>query len=411
MLIRKLAFLPVILLFLLTGCDKDNTVPVNDQKPVEGKYSEDLNTAFAEFGFDLFKEASAKEESGKNVILSPLSVSTALAMVYQGSDGTTKEAMAEALKVKALSIDEINEGSKAALDYLHTADPKVEFNFANAIFWDPFKLTPYEEFLSANTAYYDATLEAISFSDPQTVNVINEWVKSKTKGKIEKIIEDISPDEAMLLLNALYLKGDWKQPFAEDLTSSGQFYLSPSNTVQAEFMYHQSFWPYVQNEEMQMVDLGLGDSLYSVYFILPNETTDIHSLVSDLSNEKINSLIDNLHETHLSLRIPKFELDYHIKLKDALTALGMGEAFDTDKANFSNLGSGAGNIYISRVEHKTNVTVDETGFEGAAVTAVGVGVTSVPSPLVFDRPFLFFLREAKTGSMIFMAKVMNPQED
>lgn len=405
-------FLFLSLITLLSACSKDdNTVPVNSQLPEGTVINKELNNALADFSYDLFAQTVSEGDEGKNVVLSPLSITSALSMVYQGSAAKTRTAMEQALRVEGLTIEEINMGNQATMNYLTDADKKIEINLANAIFWDPMKIKPFDEFLHANTFYYDATLESLNFSDPSSKDVINDWVKEQTNNKIEKIIDEISAEEAMFLMNALYLKGDWQMPFNAELTAQADFHVNPSKTVQVDFMQQESFLPFNQNEDVQVVDLGLGDSLYSVYFVLPREGVDLDSWIGSIERDKLEELMDNTFPSHLSLKLPKFELEYKAKLKSVLSSLGMGEAFSPAEANFSNLGTAGGNIYISRVEHKTKVTVDEKGFEGAAVTAVGVGVTSVPAPLVFNKPFAFFLREKETGTYFFMAKVNDPTEE
>ena len=357
-----------------------------------------------EFGLNLFRAVSEDEGPG-NVFISPLSVSTALGMTLNGADGETKQEIKETLARAGLSDDEINESYRSLIDLLRGLDPEVVFEIANSIWYrDGFSVE--QEMLDANESYFDAEVQALDFGSSDALTTINGWVADKTHGKIEEIIDAIDPMTMMYLINAIYFNGTWTYEFDEDATEQRAFTRLDGSQQDVPMMAQEIDLPYYETDEAQLVDLPYGDSLYSMTVILPRDSENLDAIVEGLDQETWNDWTGRFEKRAVSLRLPRFQLEYEIELKDILAALGMEQAFDPNLADFTRINRG-GDLYISNVKHKTFVDVDEEGTEAAAVTSVEIRVTSAPQyvPVFVDRPFVFALRERHSGTILFIGKI------
>jgi serpin B len=410
---KQLFYLGLLLTLSLIACESNNS-NLNDSDPQIQLPEPDLDIIHANqlFALEIFKESNRQTEETKNIILSPFSISTAVSMVYNGANGQTQKAMQNTLEFEGLSLEKINKGNMDNAGYLANVDPYVTLHIANAIFWDENLIFPFNEFISANETYYDAELSPMSFGDPAALPTINGWVNDKTNGKIEEILKEIRSDEVMFLINALYFKGDWRFPFDPEDTKSNIFTLPDETTIQADYMNMTgSVIPYANHPLYEAIDLAYGDSIWSMTLVLPRLTTQLVDLVGAMDIAFYSELTSTLSAAEVNIQIPKFELAYSADLKDILSLMGMEIAFDEGEADFTKLGQAGGNIYLSRVKHKTYIKVDEIGTEAAAVTAVGVGVESATPTLIFNRPFIFLIRERESGAILFLGKIVNPLEE
>jgi serine protease inhibitor len=359
------------------------------------------------FGLKLFKEI-IKEEKDKNVFISPLSVSMALGMTYNGANGETQEAMQKTLELDGLTIQEVNESYKSLIDLLKGLDPKVRFQIANSI-WYRQEYSFEKEFIDLNKKYFNAEVKEMNFSDPDAANIINAWVDKNTNGKIQKIVDPpIDPLTVMFLINAIYFKGFWTYQFDKKLTKDDWFTLPDSSTKPCKMMNQKGEFKYLQNDNFQAIDLPYGDGDFSMTIFLPNPTVDIDSLIGEFNQENWDLWINSFSKHEVILELPKFTLEYELKLNDVLKALGMGIAFDPDQADFTKMYKGPENLFISKVKHKTFVQVDEEGTEAAAVTSVEISETSLGLWMRVDRPFVFVIRDNKSQTILFMGKIVEP---
>ncbi|MGD2154910.1 MAG: serpin family protein [Gemmatimonadales bacterium] len=404
----RLAVLTLFVALTSTRCQSDPTGPAGDIDGLPRDLTaaeQGLIAADNAFGLKLFREIHAQEERGTNLFVSPLSVAMALAMTYNGADGATQEAMQETLELQGLTMDEVNQSYRGLIDLLDGLDPSVAFALANSI-WPREGFTVEPDFIAVNQEYYDAEVTVLDFGDPSAAPTINDWVYDKTNGKIESIVPDPIPaNVVMYLLNAIYFKGDWTTQFDPELTADGAFILADGTQTQVPMMAYPDvvevgyFW----DGEVQALDLTYGGKAYSMTIVLPVGENDIETFVESLDAARWSAIVDGLALHEVDVRLPKFQLEYEIKLNDVLTALGMGIAFGPG-ADFSKIAPG---IWIDEVKHKSFVEVNEEGTEAAAVTSVAM-IDSAPPSFWVNRPFLFAIREMYSGTVLFLGLVMEP---
>lgn len=394
----------VLAMLLFTACSSVGAI--NGQKYDLAKVGQDVVEGNSQFAFDLFKRLNSEDED-ESIFISPLSISTALTMTYNGAETSTKEAMEKTLGFKDLDRDLVNESYSNLLKYLQKADKKVELNIANSI-WIRQGQELNEDFLADNKLNFNAEITTLDFSDDSAVNTINRWIDKATKGKIDKMLEPpIDPDVIMYLINAIYFKGEWSKQFDPARTYNGTFRKLDGSEETVQMMSLQDKVFYAEGDDYKAVRLPYGNGKMSMYAILPSESIDINKFIEDMTVEKWKDIRASLAETDdVLVQIPKFKLEYGIKdLNDSLEYLGMGEAL-SEKADFSGIRE---DIYISRVLHKAVIEVNEEGSKAAGVTVVEMKEAGAPEPITFiaDRPFMFIIADELTGSLLFMGKLVS----
>ncbi len=394
----------------LTSCSSEDITEheINDIQ-LSAK-SAQLVKADNAFGLELFKELNKEQEAGKNLMLSPLSISQALAMTYNGAAGNTKTEMEAVLHKNGLTPQQINESYQSLVNALTSHDSRVDLSISNAIFYrNGFSIKP--SFVSTNQTYYNAQVEALNFDEAKaTRDKINGWVQNKTNNKIEEIIQSVNSEDIMYLINAIYFNGEWTYRFDKQATSDLTFHTSNGSEIQVPTMQlDMTTLNYSSTESFQLLELPYGGKKYSMLIFLPNETYTVNDIIQQMNQEQLDEWIDNLHPQSQKVFLPKFEFEYENSLTDNLKTLGMIDAFSQGNANFSEISDQTG-LSISKVKHKTYIKVDEKGTEAAAVTAVTIVNTSVGPDPVFNinRPFVFAIREKDTNAMLFLGKVNNP---
>jgi len=375
----------------------------NDRKAAELIESDNL------FAVDLFREVLSADTS-KNLMISPLSVSIALGMTYNGAEGETKTAFEEALRQTGLDRHDINRIHGALIEHLISADPKVSMEIANSI-WVNDLFTLMQEFADTNRIYYDAEINSLDFSSPDAVNTINNWIDDKTQGKISEVLDEIPPAAVMYLINAIYYYGSWTFEFDEKDNQPINFLFENATRGEVEGMQMEADLGYYSDDLLSMVELPYGNEKYSMVLMLPNTGKTTADIVDNFSLENWNLWTENLSSNTVRVHIPKFKFEYKTLLNKALTEMGLGRAF-SGSAQFPLMVEEADNLRISRVIHKTFIDVNEEGTEAAAVTVVEIELTSVgPDQTKYftaDRPFLFVIREKTSGALVFMGKVSQP---
>lgn len=364
------------------------------------------------FALTLLGRVTAGQAPAENLFLSPLSVAMALAMTYNGAAGATEDAMRATLGLEGMTVAEANEAYRGLIALLRGLDPRVQFTLANSI-WYRQGFAVEQPFLDATQAFYDARVAPLDFTSPTAAQTINGWVSAQTQGRITEIVEPVLPDFAMMyLINAIYFKGDWTQQFDRRHTAPRPFRLADGSTVAVPTMTHgrEADVRVYRDGAVEVLDLPYGGRAFSMTIVMPAEPAGIDALVAGLTLEQWDGWIAGLDSAESEVYLPKFVLSSDLLLNSTLDALGMGIAFDCDPpemADFTRMHVPQ-EVCITRVKHKSFVDVNEEGTEAAAVTAVEVGVTSAPLPIVVDRPFLFAIREALSGTILFVGVMRNP---
>ena len=413
---RLIALLLIFAMALgLTACSQ---VSANDlMKDVPAKAVDVLPdmdagaAAAADFGVRLFKTSM---EEGENTLISPLSVLYALAMTANGADGET---LAQMEQVLGMGVDNLNSYMLAYLDLLpETKDYKM--SLANSIwFKDDPNFAVEQSFLQTNADYYGAGAYKAAF-DEGTRNDINNWVKEHTDGMIPEIIDEI-PDEAiMYLVNALAFDAKWADEYEEHQIREGRFTME-DGTRQDVDMMHSEEYTYLEDDLATGFIKYYKDRKYAFVAMLPNEGVSVSQYVDSLTSEHLRELLNNPQDLTVFASIPKFETEYDIEMSEVLQEMGMTDAFDWRVADFSRLGTynvDGMNICISRVLHKTFISVSEQGTRAGAATAVEMvaeGAMEIVEfkEVVLDRPFVYMLIDCETNLPFFIGTMMNVNGD
>ncbi|NOY37649.1 MAG: serpin family protein [Chlorobi bacterium] len=406
---RKIMISAIWVAMVITGCSKTNPGPADGPVPLNiSEKSKQIISADNRFGFELFNKI-LKTDSSENLMISPFSVSTALSMTLNGADGQTLEDMKQVLHFNDLVSDDFNASMKELIHAILSVDPEVIMNIANSIWYrQDFFVEP--AFLEINRKTYDAEVNALDFNNPASKDIINGWVADQTNNKITEIVDRINPLDVMFLINAIYFKGTWKYRFDEDNTQTLPFHISPSATVNVPTMIRKGDFAWFHNNILTAAELDYGRGNFSMVILLPNQGYELSDISDALTAENWNNWMngfDTLYDAKIFL--PRFTFSYDKPLKETLSDLGLGIAFNPDSADFSRINPDK-QLYISSVKHKTFIEVNEEGTEAAAVTSVTVGTTSVgpETAIIIDKPFIFVIREKTTGVILFMGKVAHP---
>lgn len=362
-----------------------------------------------EFGIELFTKVA--QEENKNLMLSPLSASAALTMLLNGCEGATYSQLKTTLKYpESMTISEINEVYKSLVSQLLDVDPKVKLALANAIFYRQ-GFSVKNPFLSTMTTDFDAEIAGLDFNQPSALATINKWASDNTNGKIPKVLDEISQDAVMFLMNALYFKGDWSYQFDKNLTSERPFYTNGSNSVNVNTMKGEVGSKVTGGTNYTAVELPYGRTNFTMVVIVPNGT--LPEFIGSLTPEKWTAITSSLDAQEefgkLIVYMPKYKFSYEKYLNDQLQSMGMIDAFVPGLANLAGISDAS--IFVSFVKQNTFVEVDEEGTEAAAVTTIGVEATSFPPQpreFVIDKPFVFAIRERSTNALLFIGQVVNP---
>jgi serine protease inhibitor len=369
------------------------------------------DNAFGLALFDSLNQATCSTPPcpASNAAISPTSVALALQMVYNGAEGSTQQGMSQALQLQGLQALVVNQDNAALQAALINPDPALQLTVANSL-WLHLSDTPVmPSFIDTNETYYAAEIGDLSGA-PDNVNA---WVASETNGQITQILSPGNYNDVVAVLaNAIYFKGTWTSPFNPDQTTTAPFTLADgSSQVSCQMMNQSGSFPYLQGSNFQALELPYGQtSRLSMLIILPAAGADLGSFVADLTSAELSTWITELKPAYGNIQLPRFTTTYGSSLVSALTSLGMGVAFNRNAANFSDLASG---VYISDVEHKTVVEVDEAGTVAAGATTVTISPTSVPAStfsMTMNRPFFYAIVDGQTGALLFIGTLVDPTE-
>jgi len=371
-----------------------------DPNPVDAR----LVSANNSFGFKLF-EKLVEQSSDENVFISPTSLAIALSMTYNGANGKTQQAMAKALEIQGLNLAEVNQASAALMEKFRRPGADIRLDMANSL-WAQEGEGFRQDFLRQNEEFYQAGLKYLDFSDPMAPSVISAWVKEKTNGKIENMVESIPGGVILYLINAVYFKGVWGVEFSKEHTRERDFTLLDDSKKKVLMMMAGSkAFSYLRGENFDAVGLPYGDGKVSMYVFVPHRESSLKKLYTELNAGSWEDWISQFHQqSELIVIMPRLNLEYQITLNSALTDLGMGVAFNSGAADFSRMCSGK--VWIDEVKQKTYLEVNEEGTEAAAATSVRM--SRGPRAIYADRPFFCAIRDNETRAILFMGSIVEP---
>jgi len=406
---KKLTALILLLTLMLTSCAASNTVNLmagivpNVPASAESTDPTLLNEAMTDFALELFKSCSS---DGQNTLISPLSVYMALAMTSNGAVGDT---LAEFETVLGSEVSLLN---KYLYDYTSRIpqDEKCRLNIANSIWFRDSGFTPVREFLQTNADSYSAGIFKAPF-DSSTKRDINRWVSDNTDGMIREILDDIPSTAVMYLVNALAFDAEWHDIYEKHQVRDGIFTTEDGTQRKADMMY-SSEYTYLSDGNAEGFMKYYSGHKYAFAALLPNDGMTVAQYIGTLDAKSLRDMLSVPKHTQVNAAIPKFETEYSCELSDVLTSMGMENTFDPLKSDFSGIGqSDMGNIYISRVLHKTCIEVSEKGTRAGAATVIEAdsGSTAITEPkeVILDRPFVYMIVDTEAAVPVFIGALMD----
>jgi serine protease inhibitor len=370
---------------------------------------EKLAGDYNSFGFKLLAQ-TRQFVSGKNVFLSPAGLAFALSMAASGAGDTTLHQMVSTLELNRnlTAAFDWTDANQKLLERLSKLDAKIKLEIANSL-WTAQDAKIKPSFLAGTRQFYHAEVSSVDFTNPATAKKINDWCSDRTHGKIPKMVEPPLGANRLIILDAIYFKGDWTVPFDKKLTRDLPFTLGNGQTATHPMMSRTGDFEYGEDDSFQAVCLPYAGRAVSMYIFLPKEGLD--EFMQNLTMKSWEQWITHLRSRKGTVELPRFKLENEYKLNDVLAALGMPAAF-TRQANFHGISDEG--LYIDWVKQKTYVDVNEEGTEAAAVTGIGMRALAVrqeerPFRMVVDRPFFLAIRENQSGAILFLGAIMDPR--
>ena len=401
----KYITLMTALLFALTSCQTNKEII--PAKPSDQVYNKEKSKGLQEGSIDVFKMTVRSEEPNKNVIISPLSIQYAFGMAANGASGETKEQILKLMGSNAGTLGDINNNLKAIQDKISGQDKDYSVSVSNGIFYDGSKFSISDTYEKVVKDMYRVSIKKLDFNKvDQSVKTINDWVSANTQQRITKVLDNINQEEFMFLINTLYMKAGWDKPFVPEMTHDSKFTTSTKVEKEVPMMSQRgNIASYTTDDESAIV-MPMSNGRLEALFIMPNKT-DIYNYVSSITASKIDRMYNEAKVGDIQISLPKVEMKMHYDLKNILQKMGITDPFN-ERAKFETMGTASGKILLTRAIHDVFMKVDEKGMEGAAVTTIGVGTTSMPPSIYFDRPYMMVVRDRATGTYLFMGKIEDP---
>jgi serpin B len=428
MKLKYIIYLILVTIIFVTGCNNNRvsettpaphvseatTIPTESAtyNPVQinPKLTEKIVSSYKNFSFNLFAKI-CEEDKGENIFISPSSVAIALAMTYNGAKNKTKAEMGKMLGIDKIDEDKLNKGNQNLIEYLEDGSQGVELSIANSLWLRP-DITFRPDFIKENKDFYCAEM-----SNNFDADSINKWVSEKTKGNINKVIDNISKkDDILFLINAIYFKGKWAEPFEKKNTKEEDFYLLNKTVKKHPLMFQYGNYNYYKGDTFQAVKLFYGYGKISMLVFLPNGKYDIEKFQKELNVKNWEKWMKSFGSMEGEVALPRFKIEYEANLNNALAELGMEEAFENWEADFTGMCDmpEEKNVFIRKVTHKTFIDVNEEGTEASAVTTEFFGEATSELPETFtmrvDHPFFFAIVDNTTGTILFMGSIIDPQQ-
>lgn len=380
-------------------------------------FEEKLSESSTQFAINLFQQLNQSEEA-KNQFFSPYSIHQALAMTMNGNEGEVKQEFLKVLQMQGMNKDQANQAVKDLTSFLLEVDSKVKLTIANGIWYKEGYMVQ-APFAAIAKNYFRAEVAPLDMFNPNSVNIINNWIAQQTNNLIREMLDQIPANAVMYLVNAIYFKGDWTYNFPKANTKKEKFTLRNRQEVMVDMMdmggasdLNVSF-----NQGLTYVEIPYSSEQYNMGVVF-NQSGDLSQIAPQLTLENLNNWRSNAQKRGVILKMPKFKMSYKIEnMKADLMAMGLIRPFAYHPDNFTLLFSNpTDDLKISRVIHQAFIEVDEKGTEAAAATIVEVterfsAGPSGPIRITLDRPFIFFIQEKHSGAILFMGKLENPTEE
>jgi serpin B len=391
-------------LFLLMVMNKETAKSAEGELPdpalVEG------NSTFA---LDIYQKL---RDTKGNLFFSPYSISTALAMTHAGARESTADQIAYTLHF-TLPRRELHPAFGALEAKLNAIQSQgdVQIHVANSL-WPQTGYPFLEDYLQLIEKHYGSSITPVDYisATEEARQTINRWVEKKTQEKIKDLIQRgmLDASTVMVLTNAIYFKGNWARQFEEETTTEAPFRVATNRTVEVPMMRQAASFKYTQMDGIQILELPYEGNSLSMLVLLPAKVDGLQELERALTVEKLRAWTADLRAIHIRVVLPRFKVTSRFSLGKTLIDMGMFDAFDVERADFSDMDGKKNSLFISEVAHKAFVEVNEEGTEAAAATGVIMQTTSIAPEFVADRPFLFLIRESATGSILFMGRIVDP---
>ena len=348
-----------------------------------------------DYSMSFIRSVVAVEDKDANLAVSPYSAGVALSMLAEGAEGQTRAEFNKALNDCLFKSEDLG------------GNDKITVNSVNSL-WIDDDFSVRNRYVNLMQKDFDALVTTLSFGDPATVKAINNWCSEHTNGKITEIIDDLSSGDVMVLVNALYFKAPWLNPFDEHMTSSAKFHGSKS-VSDVEMMARKAYMNYAEYNGCQLVELPYEGGRYAMYVLLPPEDMDINELIGYLSQESYDAAMNSLQSKEVLLKMPKVKVETSLLLNQSLQHMGIRTAF-TGAADFKGI-SEMGPLSLGLVKQKCYVEISEKGTEAAAVTSAQIRMTALRPPqymrMTVDRPYLFFVTDKQESNILFAGRIMN----
>ena len=362
-------------------------------KPTSSADSASAADAELEFALNFFKKTNQTVSYDENLLVSPYSLGVALSMLEEGAEGETKAEIADALEGRLYAAEDLGGGDDLVVKSANSLWISDDFSIRN-------------RYVSLLEKDYDAFVTTQNFSDPATVQAINDWCGENTAGKIPHILDELSPNDVMVLINALYFNAPWAEEFDPKATVNSVFH-GIVDDKEVPMMYRKAKFEYAEYQGCQLIRLPYAGDRYSMVVVLPPSGWGIDAVLPYVSGTVYKGAMSMMTKQEVAFRMPKFRLETSLVLDKPLKKMGIETAYSS-AADFKGI-SAMGPLSLGTVKQKCYIDVTEKGTEAAAVTSAQIRLTSAsyPTRMTVDRPFLFFISDSKTNNILFVGKVVN----
>jgi serpin B len=366
------------------------------------------------FGFDLFTQLQLQPKSqSQNIFISPQSIAIALGMTRNGTAGKTQAEITQTLGLEQFDPATVDSNYEQLIETLNTADKSGKLAIANSL-WVNQNISLKDSFIKTTQDFYQGKVSNLDFTDTSAKNTINQWVASNTANQIPAIVDSISPEAALYLINAIYFKASWTDKFDPNTTTKQPFQLESKTTKPVAMMSQTGDYRYYENEQFQAIRLPYGKGKLAMYIFLPQANSSLEQFNQQLNLANWQAWLSQMRSQPGNVSLPKFKLEYTTELKDVLSSLGMQQIFNSAQADFSAMTDSA--VVLDQVKHKAVIEVNEEGTEAAGATSSGIRITSAtpqkqPFEMNINRPFFFTIHDDRAGIILFMGNVVEPDEN